>query len=417
MSTVGVPAGEPDVYFISGHGAEYINTFIVPDGCYVVVKKDTCELTPVAEFHSEFENITQMDMELLLKPDTDNATIELQKKFSASFEVYGPKMTCPNFVYHLCNVHVHGDSILVDIYIGSGCIKISRVKKYPILPMENKFYTIHRNDTYIGTKEELIGNIVSLYRYSAYPSMVQIKSYLIDRWKDRETVTPFKVLEDLSKQSNPGLISVTQEQLCKRYKGVFYHNVCRDVSSELKMYKSNLNNFKKGIRTDKCTNMKTMMKNPIFHRVIEGSLIRKCFQQRYQQSNNAIKNRYQSALQNCNDLEKRLEMITKMENDIINKEYSTNEEEKQLKNIEKTMRPDALARALDNARKFCIKYTYMIRSREKSPTRGRKNNNNNNTTRGITGNNNNNNNTTRRRTGYNNNTRGRRGRTRRNSND
>jgi hypothetical protein len=407
MSTVGVPVGEPDVYFISGHGAEYINTFIVPDGCYVVVKKNTCELTPVAEFHSEFENITQMDMELLLKPDTDNATIELQKKFDASFEVYGPKMVCPNFVYHLCNVHVHGDSILVDIYIGSGCINISRVKKYPILPMDNKFYTIYRNDTYLGTKEELIGNIVSLYRYSAYPSMVQIKSYLTSTWKYMKTVTPFEILEDLSKQSTPGFISVTQEQLCKRYKGVFYHSVCRDVSSALKMYKSNLNNFKNGNRTDKCTNMKTMIKNPIFHRLIEGSLMRKCFHKRYQKSNNATEKRYQSALKNCNDLEKRLEKITKMENDIINKGYSTNEEEKQLKNIGKTMRPDALARALDNARNLCKKYKSILNNteRSRSPTR-RTEHNNNNTRRN-----------TRNRTRYNNNNNNTRGRTRRNNND
>lgn len=402
MSTVGVPVGEPDVYFISGHGGEGAGTFQVPAKNLVVVKMNTCKSASAHDFYNDFEEIVKMDMSLLLEPDVPNAKSALRDKIRTSFKIYRPEdeEECPNFQYSLLNVHRNGDDILVDTNVGSGVISISRVKEhrkaYPIITMSEQFYTIHRSDTSIRrhdsiihrndtnkhpnnpytTKEEFINYIVKLYRYSVFPGMEFIKYYLTNRWKSKENVTPYEMIEDLTMQRYPPFY-VTQKDLCMAQgsEGVFYHNVCRTASPNANDYLKKITSFENP--NGERPKIGEMIQNPYFQRKLIESLNRARTEKIYQDSKYARNRRYQSALQNCKELEERLEKITKEENKIINMGYSANEEERQLKNIEKTKRPGALARALELARKNCIRYRKINIDTPQNRERGRNTRNTN----------------------------------------
>ena len=56
-------------YFIAGHGLEDGPPFIVPDGCYIVVKMDTCTLADYQnDYIPSFHQLMKLDKKILLDP-------------------------------------------------------------------------------------------------------------------------------------------------------------------------------------------------------------------------------------------------------------------------------------------------------------------------------------------------------------
>jgi len=254
-----------NAYFISGHGDQDAGTFIVPEGCYVVAKKEICKLANSYTFHDDFERLLEMDMNDILHPLYSNslnpkireANTKLRKALGESPNIYAPGDVCPNFRYYLCNVHVYDDRILVDNYVGSGIIDLRAVKECRNMygkPILNHFNVIEPGKDYNRTKEKLIQQVVNLYHYCVYPQKEDIRNYLTERWKDNETVPLYDMIEDLSNTKTPyfkDAIRVTQEQLCKASKGVFYHNVCRALSSKLHHHGNQLKLLKNGNNSNK----------------------------------------------------------------------------------------------------------------------------------------------------------------------
>jgi hypothetical protein len=381
-------------FFISGHGDQDAGIFIVPEGCYVVVKKEVCRLANSYTFHDDFDNLLKMNMDDILHPlhnsplhpEIKEAITELRNAFGDSPTIYAPGMQCPNFRYYLCNVHVYDDYILLDDYVGSGIIDIRSVKecrKTNDKPMEH-FITIRKEDKYNGTKEGLIKEIIKLYHYCVYPQKPDIENYLNERWAGVERVTPYEMVKDLSSTQTPyfkEIIRVTQQQLCQASPGVFYHNVCRALSSKLQHHGIQLNQFKNPNSNGPHPTALNMLYNPMYRRLISESLSRRCTEKRYQNSTYARRKLYQSAVHNCSYLEERLEAIEKAKRNINTSNDSNNEKNRRRLEIVKEMKLEIMTIALHNARQRCKQYSNNIpttrRSREREGNRNRSSNNNN----------------------------------------
>lgn len=387
-------------FFISGHGDQDKGDFDVPEGCYVVVKKEVCRLANSYTFHDDFDKLLAMKMNDILNPlypGTKEAITELRNAFGDSPTIYAPGMKCPNFRYYLCNVHVYDDYILVDSHVGSGIIDIRSVKKCRHTNDKSKehFITIHKEDKYHGTKEKLIKEIIKMYNYCVYPQKPDIENYLNERWAAVEMVTPYEMVKDLSNTQTPyfkEIIRVTQEQLCQASPGVFYHNVCRALSSKLHHYGNQLNQFKNPNANGPHPTVRNMFYNPMYRRLISESLSRRCTEKRYQNSMYARKKYYQSAVQNCSNLRDRIEDIKKKESNINASNDSNDEKNRKRQQIVKEMKLEMLTIALHDAEERCRQYSNntnlnargrsrnrrnLSPTRNKNRNRSRKNNNNN----------------------------------------
>lgn len=389
-------------FFISGHGDQDLGDFTVPTGCYVVVKKEICTLANSYTFHDDFDKLLAMKMSDILHPlhidpldpNKKEAIMELRHAFGDSPTIYLPGEKCPNFRYYLCNVHVYDDYILVDSHVGSGIIDIRSVKECSQNNDKSKehFITIHKEDKYHGTKENLIKEIIKMYNYGVYPQKPDIENYLNERWAGNETVTPYEMVKDLSNTQTPyfkEIIRVTQEQLCQASKGVFYHNVCRALSSKLHHYGIQLNQFKSQNSNGPRPTVRNMIYNPMYRRLISESLSRRCTEKRYQNSIYARKKLYQSAVQNCSNLRERIEDIKKQESNINASNNSNDEKNKKRQQIVKEMKVDVLTIALQDAEERCRKYSNTTLN-DRGRSRNRRNRSNRNRSRNNNNNNNNN---------------------------
>jgi hypothetical protein len=114
---------------------------------------------------------------------------------------------------------------------------------------------------------------------------------------------------DLTRQQYPPFY-VTQENLCNAQgsEGIFYHNVCRAAPPNAKDYVKKINSFKNP--NGERPKIGEMIHNPYFQTQLIESLNRARTEKIYQESNYARNRRYQSSLQNCKELEERLEKIT-----------------------------------------------------------------------------------------------------------
>ena len=380
MSTDNAPAGppadQPYVYFISGHGDEDAEPFEVPDGCYLVVKSEACMLASAYAFHDDFDNLLKMEMDEIRHPDTEDNRIKLRNAFGKDCTIYGPGKICPNFRYYLCNVHIYDDHILVDSYVGSGVIPIDMVKDYrdslktPNVqklnttkscerPISDDFYMIPKNDTTNRPLDELIGNVLWFYRSCVYPPKKVIEDYLYKKWKGKENVTLYNMVKDLHNTEDQGFkaeIRPTQQELFRTSKGIYYHNVCRALSSKLQHYGKQLNIFKNPNSSPSCPSVKNMLRNPIYRELVKESLVRRRNEKRFQNSNYAKNKLHQSALQNVNTLQKRINIIEEKKKDVNRGAYSNNEKNRLIQEINRDDRWNTLSRALHNAQERCNRY-------------------------------------------------------------
>ena len=220
-------------YFISGHGANDVEPFIVPEGCYIVVKMDTCVLANhTRDYAKSFEKLTTLDQNLLLNPKEHQQ--ELREKLGYSFIIYGPGDKAPGFNYNLLAIFVPTitatgqptGAIKTDKKRGSGLIDLIEYQNTPEKREEIDEYlqSIFEDAFLDETKEFMISYLSYLFYYSIYPTSEDVETYLTERWKSEKYITLGEMIVDLN---NYPKFRITQEELCKRYKGVYYHSACR----------------------------------------------------------------------------------------------------------------------------------------------------------------------------------------------
>jgi hypothetical protein len=251
-------------YFISGHGEQTEKTFIIPEGCYIVVSEDVCMLADTDKFKYNFENVLKLDMDVISNPKENSDALIAAL---GSIAIYGPGDLCPDFSYQLFNVHfykkgkqgVTEDTIYVERNAGSGIIDISSVKEEHV---ESEALDVIYHDTVLREekerREEAKEYICGLYRHSRYPTASYIKGYLDMRWDRFPDASLFDMLLDLNRNR---ALETLQSQLCGREateneinilnnssnqkqrgpwgqhnfsgrimgQGVYYHNICRGL--------------------------------------------------------------------------------------------------------------------------------------------------------------------------------------------
>jgi hypothetical protein len=182
------------------------------------------------------------------------------------------------------------------------------------------------------------------------------------------------------------LIRPTQKQICEANKGIYYHNVCRALSSKLQHYGKQLNLFK--YPNESCPSVRNMFRNPAYRELIKESLVRRRNEKQYQHSVYAQHKLHQSALQNVSTLQERINIIEKAKNDVHRGSYSNNDKNRLIQEINKETRSNILSRALSDAVSRCKQYNSTIskkikpnESRERTRNRSNRNRRNRNRSR------------------------------------
>jgi hypothetical protein len=178
--------------------------------------------------------------------------------------------------------------------------------------------------TEFHNKAENIQLIGGLYEHSVFPTMGMIEAYLGVTWKDREEVDLYDMLVDLRMQSY--LVRITQEVLCQRFPGVYYHMICRsmaqNVGNHIKEYETQWQNWKRG---NAAVNVKKMASNPLFgRRYFTESARRRHYFNQYYHSQAFQEKEHTTNMSNCRNLEARM---TSMEGllEAVDQQNSTNE--------------------------------------------------------------------------------------------
>jgi hypothetical protein len=213
-------AAAPKAYLIGGHGFEEEGFFRVPEGCTIVAKGIAGAPTTLGQTSVYNRLLCTIPEELLLYPSKH--TIELIKNFG-SVAVYEAGELCPKFSYELLDCF-HTSEIdegsLCDSY-GSGVVDL-QLKRASASCEASAFLPDYiKESDYISAWDDVPNRIVKLFSYSVYPTEAQIKER-VDAINLEETA-----LEDVL-NSDDITVSVTQEELCTRFPGVYYNFVCRD---------------------------------------------------------------------------------------------------------------------------------------------------------------------------------------------
>jgi hypothetical protein len=219
-------------YFIAGHGAADLQPFIVPDGCYIVVKMDTCKYaTKKNDYDPGFERVVKLDEHVLLDPS--HHVQELRKQLGFSFHIYGPGDEAPGFYYYLLGLYVSRADATKEVTSrflshkqGSGLMDLMEYRastEHQVV--RDILHNLLADIDDFGRKEDMIEYLSMQFYYSVMPTMHEMKEYLTEKWKDSKDVDLEDMLKDIDKHYPQ--IRITQEELCKTHKGVYYHSVCR----------------------------------------------------------------------------------------------------------------------------------------------------------------------------------------------
>ena len=213
-----------NAYYIMGHGCTTDETFIVPEGCMVVVKVADGERFYQTDKY--FPIIYNMDLSILTDPIKKRP--ELVKALG-SVAIYYPGTSCPNFTYIVIDdtksTKLKNQYVLSEF--GSGVTDISLYKQD-----QHKRTLTHSvmNDTlstFIEIKErrnseEIKQFILDAYQYSIYPTQHDVET-IIDTFVMNNT----DINHIINEMKRFSIFRPTQEDLCRKSKGVFYNFVCR----------------------------------------------------------------------------------------------------------------------------------------------------------------------------------------------
>ena len=341
------------VFIIAGHGGERPGSFPLSGACDVIVKKSTCEEAYRDDFNMAMDGLLSLPEETVLYPTQHMNEIIKRLGSMMVYSRHLPRIngidhgSCINLHYDLMMMHFREDeySKYVQIYYdtGSGIIDYARWKAARTYVGPSRSVIARQRLPGMGPTEfhntaENIQLIGGLYEHSVFPTMGMIEAYLRVKWKDREEVDLYDMLDDLRKQ--PYLVKTTQEFLCKHFAGVYYHMVCRsmaqNVGSNITEYETQWQTWKRG---NAAVNVKKMASNPLFaRRYFTESARRRHYFNRYYHSQAFQEREHTTNMANCRNLEARM---TSMEGllEAVNQQHSTNEvKQKERANIQRKIR-------------------------------------------------------------------------------
>jgi hypothetical protein len=222
-----------DAYIIVGHGKNSDSTFIVPDNCIVVVKARPGEAIHSKSLYPYLNKIVNPENADIMR-DPLHHTRELIEKLD-DFVLYKPGDKCPNFIYRMFSF----DDINMGTANRFGLIKAPILepirelhsKKTKILDIiKGDFKSTITNmysDSVYPTTDAILKSIYKQFpSLSENPTIGEVRSKESERWDEN--------VERTGKNDSPSPVEdefiITQEELCKQYKGVFYNFVCRGIS-------------------------------------------------------------------------------------------------------------------------------------------------------------------------------------------
>ena len=217
-----------DAYFIAGHGTEqmykdngtgFSDGFIVPDGCMIIVQQ-ACGETGYTNLTNKFNvlnTLSSLSMDVLLNPDKHMGKFV---KLFGPISIFKPGDKCPHFEYFLSACY---DDKL-NCHTFSGIIDLENFKSSgdhdDVDHIASKV-----NETRIQTEIEKIEDaFLDQYKYSIYPSYTDVSQKVSN---DSLTVTNELIKKYYSRLNKLFTVNITQEELCKKFKGVYYNFVCR----------------------------------------------------------------------------------------------------------------------------------------------------------------------------------------------
>jgi hypothetical protein len=224
-------------FFIGGHGGEHNRTFVVPDGCIIIVHVHYGEKIDRDEHLEILKKLYQLKQEgrsdILRDPlNHIPALLEIYQRFA----VYQAGESCPDFRYQLFDCL--SSTVCYEIPMGVVDLDAWDGPEYSV--SENKL----RKPI---TPNKIKHHFSNPYEYSIYPTknQVEIKVQEITEQvaKNQEESSIRNVIEQKPRSLLRAIFKgisdytdTTQSELCDFRKGVYYHSVCRqkkDITSEL----------------------------------------------------------------------------------------------------------------------------------------------------------------------------------------
>ena len=241
----GAVSSETKAYYISGHGSEGEDSFIVPEGCMIVVKQEHGNMgytETVDRDNLELNILKRLPLKVLQQPDV---YIEELINSVGPVSIFKPGDVCPNFEYYpLACYGDTGQCHNLSGYIDVGELQKSKdeifdvvLNSHDLLPIDCIIANISESfnhslfikpDDFLSKFEEDMMNKKSRLEFN------EIRRKFNDMVKPAVTHVINYVNDVMSRKDDNTIITVSQKRLCeilingyRKKKGVFYNFVCR----------------------------------------------------------------------------------------------------------------------------------------------------------------------------------------------
>lgn len=231
-------------YWISGHGSQSKTTWKVPDNCIIIVKTIPGISQDGIFFRKYYKTWCDLDPELVKNPLFHLSELRNPTVFQ-SIAIYKPGMSCPTFNYSVVDYFSKLKSYYPET---SGILDFDHVheNKHSIKINTNS-YKDKDNLTFV----EKCDFVANQFIHSTYPTKDEVESYL------KTELLPIKHFFETSIDSIDRLFGfidikfgITQEELCKRFPGVYYNFVCRNMDTNIQIRNNTNSSFERKIIVD-----------------------------------------------------------------------------------------------------------------------------------------------------------------------
>ena len=223
---------QPKAYIIGGHGEEGHGTFIVPRGCIIVVKAYSG--SELYAYNPSQIGLYSLTPDILKDPITHYDKLHHSV---GSIAIFREGDECPNFSYTLLNCYAINTRWVSCNSVGSGIMDVDLIyaDKKHIEEITSSLNDRRKENR--AKYEEAYQNppsiyeyISQFYKYSVYP----------DSWSVSNLSMLKRNLPDALSVINKAY-TITQEQLCSSYPGIYYNFVCRFTTIGNKIFTYNKN--------------------------------------------------------------------------------------------------------------------------------------------------------------------------------
>lgn len=231
-----------NAYVMIGHGSEPLHkTFIVPNNCIVISKARPDERLYFPSVFKNVESINQLDPTILANPIPNMRKIV---KKIGPVTVYGPGETCPNFRYYfdidLKNISGVLHDFIVERKLNPRMGWLLLTRGLISLP-----YSVHKlkqiSRFFPNVKNENMILLKTLVDYMYYDSLYPLTHIVHQKMEEilgaerYQTCTIQDITEDdITRLHNQ--FTITQEDLCNKFSGVFYNFVCRRMTIKMRSF-------------------------------------------------------------------------------------------------------------------------------------------------------------------------------------